>query len=244
MRPKKLPEYKRIGTLAVLLCMISVVVKLAAACEGEAPAPGFACEGPNWVYHGDFWYDGPEGLIFDGSSYVLGTFTFIASGTNFVTFKYNSYLRVQGIATFDDAVAWNIFVTPQQARDMWRHRSDRNVSYVQAEELIYNAKTIRLTSSDTCTTITGIAKTVNTTLPVSSQILVVEFTQLHTYATCHIWWIIPLILVIVAAIIAIALFCYFRGRNKKAEDENYIPVSDPDSAYQHGLDSEVDAPNH
>lgn len=181
------------------------------------------------MYHGNFDYAGPDGLIFGGSAYVLGNFSFKSVGKNFVTFRMNSYLRVQGTAEFDDQATWKILVTPEQARDLWRHRSDRNISFIQAAKLTYNARNVQAVPSDSCTIIDGKAKTLNRTENnITSQILVLEFTKLTTYATCRIWWIIPLIFAVVVAIIAISLFCYFKGRNKKAEKENYIPISDTD----------------
>jgi cbb3-type cytochrome oxidase subunit 3 len=191
------------------------------------------------VYHGNFDYSGSAGLVFSGSTYVLGNFTFTSSNANFVTFSYNSYLRIQGTAVFDDAATWKILVTPTEGRDLWRHRTDRNISYVQAYFLKYNAHNVRTVSSDTCTRIFGTVKTVNSTNGhIFSQTMVVEFTDFKTYATCRIWWVIPLVFILVAAIIGIALFCYFRGRNKQAEEEAYIPVTDHE---QHGF-SDQDLP--
>lgn len=188
------------------------------------------------MYHGNFEYSGPDGLIFGGSAYVLGNFTFKSAGKNFITFRMNSYLRVQGNAEFDDQATWKIMVTPQEARDLWRHRSDRNVSFVQAAKLTYNAQNVQTVSSDKCTFIDGKAKTLQQTdNNVTSEILVLEFTQLKSYATCRVWWIIPVVFGVVIAIIAISLFCYFRGRNKKAEKENYIPVSDTEHSPPHNV---------
>lgn len=143
-------------------------------------------------------------------------------------FSYKSSLQVDGTAVFHDATAWKILLTPSQARDLWIHSSDRHVTYVQATKVTYNSYLVRTSSTDTCTVITGVAKTKNATygaLPV--QLLVVEFVDFKSYVTCKIWWVIPLVIGVVLAIIGISLGCYCYGRNKHAEKMGYIPVSAP-----------------
>lgn len=213
--------------VVVLTCFdLALFVVDALSCVEPPPAVGFGCEGSTWVYRGNFSFSGPAGsLVFRGSSLVLGDFFFQAHESNSVTFAYNSFLRVEGSAEFEDEANWRILVTPTEGRDLWRHHADRNLSYVQAASLKYNSNRVVTTANDACTKIYGIARTVNaSTAGIRSQLIVVEFTDFKTFATCKVWWVIPLVFVIVLAIISIALFCYFWGRNKKKELDAYIPV--------------------
>lgn len=119
-------------------------------------------------------------------------------------------------------------MTPTQARDLWSHRADRNVSYVQAKSLRYNSTNVRTDASDSCTVISGVVKTINVTSAGKNvQMLIVEFTHFKSFATCRVWWVIPLTIAIVVSIIGISLGCYFYGRNKRAEETAYIPVMVP-----------------
>lgn len=145
-----------------------------------------------------------------------------------MTFYYKSFLTVVGDAVFDDATVWSIFMTPTQARDLWIHRADRNVSYVQANTLRYNDSNVRTDASDSCTVISGVAKTLNVVVAGKHvQMLIVEFIHFKSFATCKVWWVIPLVIGIVVSIIGISLGCYFYGRNKRAEEAGYIPVMAP-----------------
>lgn len=181
-----------------------------------------------WEYQGDFNYTGPSSLVFDGQVHVNGSFYYKATSSNPVTFYYRSFLTITGDAVFDDATVWSIYMTPTQARDLWSHRADRNISYIQANSLRYNATNVRTDASDSCTVISGVVKT----LAVQSggrpvQLLIVEFTTFKSFATCKVWWVIPLVIGIVVSIIGISLGCYFYGRNKRAEEAGYIPVMVP-----------------
>jgi hypothetical protein len=147
-----------------------------------------------------------------------------------VTFSYNAHLLVTGHAVFDDAAAWKILLKPAEARDLWVHQKDRNVTYVQAAKLLYNSDKVATVSSDACTKITGRTKTSNiSNNGITSELLVVEFTDFKSYATCKVWWVIPLVIGIVLSIVGIALFCYLRGRSKQAEELGYVPLTDPDN---------------
>lgn len=185
------------------------------------------CEGPTWVYPDSIVYNSAGELVFGGPSIIQGNFTFVSTDHNWLTFGYTAFLRVYGHARIDQGSHIDIKLSVREAQDLWTHR-DRNVTYLQADVLDFNNSLVSTINPDACTRIAGVSRVDNTNSSgVISQLLVVEFTDFNSYATCKIWWVIPLVIVCALAIISIGIFCYFRGRNKQQEEAGYIPVVDP-----------------
>lgn len=164
-------------------------------------------------------------LTIAGRALIKGNFSFSAIEPFSLVFQYDSFLKVEGIADIGSQTRCRFVLTAQQAKELWSHPSKRSVPYLEAQDLYYNPEYVRVHPIDECSIITGVPRTENGTDPNgnSTKALIVDFVHFKTFATCKVWWVIPLVIVIILAIIGIALICYFYGRNKEKELSGFIP---------------------